>query len=264
MPPAMSDKSAVDALVEAIRSDIMTGALGPGQRIPQDAWAERMNVSRTPVRLALERLESEGFVTLLPRRGAVITEMTVAYLEDVLSTRLLLEAGLGRAGARNLTPDDVKVLEEILAEIEAVVLPEGHPQLGEPAHRFHVHLYQAAGAPIMNRFAMQVVDHTHVFLNRYWYANRRIAQVAKIYFGELFRACRAGDVNRVERLIRDHRVDIAGVILQDRVKTSDLRTLPGILTPAELARLAAIIDEGRDPAGPAPAAKSRNDAKASA
>jgi DNA-binding GntR family transcriptional regulator len=250
MSPAPSDKSAVDALVEAIRNDIMSGVLGPGQRIPQDAYGERLKVSRTPVRVALERLESEGFVKLLPHRGAAVTEMTITYLEDVLSGRLLLEAGLSRAGARNLTADDLKALRKILEEIDAVVLPEGHAQLVDPAHRFHVRLYEAAAAPMMTRLALQVVDHTHVFLSRFWYANRRIAYVTKVYFSELYKACRAGDLDRVERLVRDHRVDIAGVILQDRARIKDLRTLPGILTPSELLRLSAITDDGKEPTGP--------------
>jgi DNA-binding GntR family transcriptional regulator len=252
MSPVKRDKSAVDALVEAIRGDLMTGALGPGQRIDQDGWAERMGVSRTPVRLALERLESEGFVRLLPRRGAVVTEMTTRYVEDVLSTRLVLEASLTRAGVRNLTEEDLGALRAIVQQIEAVDLPEGHAGLVGPTHLFHTRLYEAAEAPIMNRFALQVTDHTHVFLTRFWYANRRIAQVTQRYFSELYDACAARDLDRAERLVRDQRIDLAGVILQDRVRMHELRTLPGVLTEPELERLAAIIDEGREPLGPSP------------
>jgi DNA-binding GntR family transcriptional regulator len=251
MSPVQQKANSVDALVEAIREDIMTGVLGPGQHVSQDGFAERMHVSRTPVRLALERLEAEGFVRLLPRRGAVITEMTVTHLEDVLSSRLLLESGLGRAAARNLTDDDLRTLAAIAKKIDAVVLPEGHPDLVEPSHQFNVCLYQAANAPMMNRLAMQVVDHAHLFLNRYWYAKRRLAQVTKLYYAELFKACKARDPERVERLMRDHRIDVAGVILQDRVRTPELRVFPGILSPAEFARLSTIVDDGGEPLGPA-------------
>src|SRR4051794_2312178 len=138
------EKSRVELLVEAIRADVIAGALAPGQRIDQDAWAERMHVSRTPVRLALERLESEGFVKLLPRRGALITELTTAYIEDVLSTRLVLESALGRAGADNLDDEGLTALHVILEQIEAVALPEAHAELSDPTHRFHVRLYEAA------------------------------------------------------------------------------------------------------------------------
>lgn len=258
MSPVKTERSAVDALVEAIRADIMTGALGPGQRINQDAWAERMKMSRTPVRLALERLESEGFVQLLPRRGAVITEMTTTYLEDVLATRLVLDASLARAGARNLTDDDLTALGKINREIQAVPLPEGHVDLVDPAHRFHERLHLAADAPMMQRFAAHVVDHTRVFLSRIWYANRRIAQATTAYFDELYRACEARDLDRTEQLVRDHRIDVAGVLLQDRVRVEDLHVLPGILSDDELARLTAIVDHGHDPTGPATTTRQRS------
>jgi DNA-binding GntR family transcriptional regulator len=244
--------TAVDALVEAIRKDLIAGVLGPGERIDQDEWAQRMDVSRTPVRLALERLEAEGFVTLVPQRGAIVAELTVVELEDVLASRLLLEAALGRAGTRNLSAADVATLAGLLHEINRLQLPEQHAALLEPAHQFHTCLYRAANAPRTMRFAMQVIDQTHVFLNRIWYANRRISQVTQAYFVELHQACVGRDLDRVERLIRDQRIDTAGVILQDRIRTSELSMLPGILTTVELARLEAIVDGGEEPRGPAP------------
>jgi DNA-binding GntR family transcriptional regulator len=243
-------KTVVDDLVDAIRRELVSGELTPGKRIDQDEWAQRMEVSRTPVRLALERLEAEGFVTVVPQRGAVVNELTVVDLEDVLANRLVLEAALARAGARNLSDTDLHTLAAILEEIAALRLPEEHAQLLEPAHRFNICLYEAAGATRMNRYAMQLIDQTHVFLNRIWHANRRIAQVTQRYFAELYKACERRDLDRVERLLRDQRIDTAGVILQDRVRTDELLIFPGILTPAELDRLRAIIDDGHEPVGP--------------
>ena len=75
MAPPRRENSAVDTLVEALRHDIMTGTLKSGQRIDLDEWAERVGASRTPVRLALERLETEGFVKLSGRRGAIIIDV---------------------------------------------------------------------------------------------------------------------------------------------------------------------------------------------
>lgn len=250
MAPPITKGNSVDALVTAIRAEIMSGTLGPGRRINQDEWAERTQLSRTPVRVALERLEAEGFVKLLPRRGAVVVEMTPQYLEDILCARLLLEAGLGRAGAANLTDEDLDALRATNKEIQAVPLPEGHRSLVEPTHRFHTRLFQAAGTPMMERFTNQVVDHSHVFLNQYWYANRRIAQVTKLYFSELLPACEKRDLDRVETVIREQRIDLAAVILHERTHTSDLRVLPSQLSPAELNRLTAIIDRGEEPFGP--------------
>jgi DNA-binding GntR family transcriptional regulator len=250
MPPPRRENSTVDALLEALRHDIMIGTLKPGQRVDLDEWGERMGASRTPVRQALERLEAEGFVKLAGRRGATIIEVTLAHIEDVLATRLVLDAALGRAGAQNLQEQDFEVLGELLEEIDRVVLPEQHAQMVEPALAFHAHLYRAAGAPMMFRLETQTVHHTNVFLSSLWFSNRRIAHVGKSHYKELYAACQVRDLDRVEQLIREYRIDMAGVMLQDRVRTDGLRCLPAILTKAELDRLSAIVDKGQDPVGP--------------
>ena len=251
MPPPRRQNSAVDALVEALRHDIRSGKLRPGQRIDLDEWGEGMGASRTPVRLALERLEAEGFVKLSGRRGATIIDVTLNHIEDVLCTRLVLDATLGRVGATNITQQDLDALESLLEQIEAIKLPEEHAKMVDPAQRFHAQLFHAAGAPMMHRLAMQSVHHTDVFLSSMWFTNRRIADVGKAYFAQLYAACLARDGDRVSELIRGYRVDMAGVVLQDRVRTEDLRILPGALTPAEFLQLRAIVDEGNDPVGPA-------------
>ncbi len=252
MPGSTDRGHRVDALVEAIRSAITAGTLGPGQRINQDEWAERMNLSRTPVRLALERLEAEGFIRLLPRRGAVVVQVTPESLEDILTARLILEPSLGRAGAGNLTPADAVSLRRANDEIQAIELPKGHRDLFAPAHRFHHTLYLAAGTPMIYRYAAQAADHSHVFLNRQWYANRRIAQVTKLYYADLLISCVEGDLTRVESVMREHRVNLAGVILQESVQVSDLRVLPKLLSAAEMARLSALVDGGEEPTWPVP------------
>jgi DNA-binding GntR family transcriptional regulator len=244
------ENSVVDVLVDELRHDIMTGKLRPGQRIDQDEWAERMGASRTPVRSALERLEAEGFVRLAGRRGASIIDVTMTHVEDVLSTRLVLDAVLGRVAATHLNRKDLDYLHSLVVQIEAIELPDGHAEMVDPAQRFHARLYQAAGAPMMVRLVMQSVHHTNVFLSGMWFTNRRIAYVGRAYFSELYKALEAKDLDRVERLIREWRVDMAGVILQDRVRTDDLHILPSVLTASELARLRAIIDDGHDLHGP--------------
>jgi len=191
MPPPRRQNSAVDALVEALRHDIRSGKLRPGQRIDLDEWGEGMGASRTPVRLALERLEAEGFVKLSGRRGATIIDVTLNHIEDVLCTRLVLDATLGRVGARNITQQDLDVLESLLEQIEAIKLPEEHAKMVDPAQRFHAQLFHAAGAPMMHRLAMQSVHHTDVFLSSMWFTNRRIADVGKAYFAQLYAACLA-------------------------------------------------------------------------
>jgi hypothetical protein len=151
----------------------------------------------------------------------------------------------------NMTQQDLKVLQSLLRQIEAIKLPEEHAKMVDPAQRFHARLFHAAGAPMMYRLALQSVHHTNVFLSSLWFTNRRIAYVGKEYFAQLYEACAANDIDLVGDLIRGYRVDMAGVVLRDRVRTDDLTILPGVLTQAELLQLRAIVDDGQDPIGPA-------------
>jgi DNA-binding GntR family transcriptional regulator len=233
----------VDEIVAHIRDEIVEGRIAPGQRLEQEIWAERIGVSRSHLRLGLERLEAEGFVQLLPRRGAVVTEMTIEHIEDVLTTRLVLDAALGRAGAHKITDEELARLGEISDELQQLSLPDDHARLIELAHEFHVDLYRAAGSVMMTRFASQVTDHTYVFLNRLWHANRRVARSSQAYIARLFDAINLRELDRVERLMRDHRIDLAATVFQGRIRARELGLFSGVLNEAELDRFTALIDD---------------------
>ena len=252
MPPPRRQNSAVDALVEALRHDIRSGNLRPGQRIDLDEWGEGMGASRTPVRLALERLEAEGFVKLSGRRGATIIDVTLNHIEDVLCTRLVLDATLGRVGARNITQPDLDALESLLEQIEAIKLPEDHAKMVEPRPAFPRAAVPRGGrsddAPAGDavRTPHGRVPEQHVV---YQPADRRRWQ--GVFRPAVRRMSRKGwstasatSSAATGWIWREWSSKIA-------LRTEDLRILPGALTPAEFLQLRAIVDEGNDPVGPA-------------
>ena len=244
------ENSVVDALVDELRHDIMTEKATSGTE-DRPGRVGRANGSQPDARAVGARaLGNRGLCPTCRAPGANIIDVTITHVEDVLATRLVLDAVLGRVAASNLDREDLDYLHSLLVQIEAVKLPEGHAEIVDPAQHFHTRLDEAAGAPMMSRLVMQSVHHTNVFLSGMWFTNRRIAYVGKAYFSELYKALEAKDLDRVEGLIREWRVDMAAVILQDRVRTDELRILPSVLTPSELRRLRAIIDDGYDLQGP--------------
>src|SRR3954453_17077807 len=88
-----------------LRAAILDGELRPGQRVSQEAWAARAQVSLIPVREALRALAGEGLVTYRPRRGYVVTELDLDELEEVYRLRRLLETDVIRRGVPRATPD---------------------------------------------------------------------------------------------------------------------------------------------------------------
>lgn len=80
-----------DVVFQTLRQAILRGELKPGERLMEIHLAQKLGVSRTPVREAIRKLELEGLVLMIPRKGAIVAEITVQDLEDVLEVRMALE-----------------------------------------------------------------------------------------------------------------------------------------------------------------------------
>jgi DNA-binding GntR family transcriptional regulator len=100
---------------DEVRRLVITGELAPGTRIVEDRLAERLGVSRNPVREALQALAGEGFVDLLPRRGAVVAQITAEEAEDLFDVRGALEPLAARLAARRADDEGVARLREVLS-----------------------------------------------------------------------------------------------------------------------------------------------------
>src|SRR3954471_12099850 len=101
----------------------MGGDLAPGTRLGEVELADRLGVSRTPVREALSRLAAEGLVEVVPNRGARVATWTVAELEGVFELRASLEPQLTGFAVARATQDDVDALEELAQRMLAVGTP---------------------------------------------------------------------------------------------------------------------------------------------
>jgi DNA-binding GntR family transcriptional regulator len=100
---------------DELRRLVITGELAPGTRIVEDRLAERLGVSRNPVREALQALAGEGFVQLSPRRGAVVAQITAEEAEDLFDVRAALEPLAARLAARHADAAGVDRLRTVLA-----------------------------------------------------------------------------------------------------------------------------------------------------
>ncbi len=122
-----SPDSAAQRAYEHVRSGIMSGDLAAGSMLSENDLARQVGVSRTPVRAALLRLQGEGWITVYPRRGALVREIGAQEAADISGARLLLEA----SGVRGLGPQGRSVLAADLAGVLAE--QEGAAQRGDAA-----------------------------------------------------------------------------------------------------------------------------------
>ena len=110
--------SVEDGVYRALRREIGRLELSPGQRLPLEEIAGRFEVSLTPVRHALRRLESEGLVVSLPRRGSRVAPLSVEELEEIQALRLGLETFLARRGAEAITAEALAEMTTARDEME--------------------------------------------------------------------------------------------------------------------------------------------------
>jgi len=107
-----------DVVFENLRGAIVEGKLKPGQRLMEVQLAEQLGVSRTPVREAIRKLELEGLVVMLPRKGAYVANMSLKDVIDVLEIRASLEGLAASLSAERITDEDINTLETIVEEFE--------------------------------------------------------------------------------------------------------------------------------------------------
>lgn len=106
-----------DVVFESLREAILGGQLKPGQRLMEVQLAEQLGVSRTPVREAIRKLELEGLVVMLPRKGAYVANMSLKDIMDVLEIRSSLEGMAAFLAAERINDEDLKHLKEIAGEL---------------------------------------------------------------------------------------------------------------------------------------------------
>ena len=100
-----------------LRELILKGEFKMGERLMQEEWAKKLGVSRMPLREALRQLEIEGLVRIEPRRGAVVTPISIEDIEEIYPLRALLEGEAVEQSVAFLAEEDFEDLEEIYTKM---------------------------------------------------------------------------------------------------------------------------------------------------
>ena len=107
-----------DVVFNTLRQAILTGELKPGERLMEIHLANRLGVSRTPIREAIRKLELEGLVIMIPRRGAEVAEITEKSLKDVLEVRRALDALCAELACDRISKDALVQLKDACTKFE--------------------------------------------------------------------------------------------------------------------------------------------------
>ena len=133
-----------EKILENIRDAIISGILPSGSRVSEPDLAERYGISRTPIREAMRQLESEGYLTVIPRKGAVVTSFSEKDVEEFYAIKSILEGYAARQACARLTTKDIDRLESINQRLSELAEQGDVKQFFKVHNDFHEVFIKAA------------------------------------------------------------------------------------------------------------------------
>ncbi len=134
-----------EKIVETVRSAIVNGQIPAGTRVAEPELAERFGISRTPIREAFRQLESEGFITVIPRKGAVVASISAKDISEFYDMKMVLEGYAARCAAKTLTEKDIARMESLNRQIEAAAVKKDVRKVLALHNDFHDVFLKACG-----------------------------------------------------------------------------------------------------------------------
>jgi DNA-binding GntR family transcriptional regulator len=209
-----------ESVADYIRARIMAREYRPGERLVQDELAEQLGVSRTPIREALQKLASEGYVVLSPHRGASVADFSLEELEEIYSVRIGLESYAAYLAAQRITEEELGELEAHLRKMDRVNERGDVKQLIRLNRGFHVAIYAAARQPRLYDLIINYLDLAERY-RRIFHSLTNRAEHTVDEHQELFDALRCHDAELATRLTREHLEQTASALVAALLKREE-------------------------------------------
>lgn len=193
---------------EQIRQAIVEGQYAPGQRLIEQRIAEELQLSRTPVREALHRLEAEGLVQSEPNRGAVVRALSVDDIADIYGLRARLEGYAAELAAQRATPEEIAAIDAGNAAFaEALARPANDLAVVRETHdanrRIHEAILAAAKHDRLSQALGRTIDVPLVF-QAFREFDRAETERSHLFHSVIRDAIAAGDAVRAGNLMSEH------------------------------------------------------------
>lgn len=202
-PDFRGGESQADLAYREIRALIVTLELPPGSLLSEPELQERLGLGRTPIREALRTLANERLVEVYPRRGMFVAALDPRDLAALSEVREQLEPYAARLAAQRRTDEDLDVIDELIADLDAVAVAPDMRQLIELDQRIHHHIYRCAH----NDFLQDACDQHYMHALRIWFlALDRVSHLgdAVAEHRDLLVAIREGDADQAAKVMSSH------------------------------------------------------------
>lgn len=202
-PIEESRKTIALIVQDRIRDAILSGLLKPGSRIDQNQLASDLNVSLVPVREALKKLEGEGFIQIVPRRGAFITNTSLEDMEDLYFARTLLEGQAAYHAAEKLTAEAFEHLEALIQEMDMALVSDDKNRYMRANRDFHFTIYDSVGSHYLSNMINGLWDLALRYRYRYMLLQNQ-ADVLHQEHEAILEACKARDARALRDAVVHH------------------------------------------------------------
>lgn len=233
-------ESLLEIVYRQMRTAILNGVFRPGQVVRQESAAEQLGISRGPLREALARLEAEGLVVFMPRRGYAVVSLDRAEISEIFELRGMLEAKLARLAAQHHdagTSAELEALDKVMTALAERSDAAARLRWFELNEQLHTLLIRSAGCPLHARMLANVRALAEPYIRVETALTGDLAQAQREH-SALVAAYAAGDGERLAALTRAHIEHTAERLLASldaNARTSvDLNEGPGLETAAAL------------------------------
>ncbi len=220
-----------EKILETIREAILKGTLGPGEKVAEPELAERFGISRTPIREAFRQLESEGYLTVIPRKGAVVTALSERDVQEFYAIKSILEGYAARMAAERLGEKEIERLEGINDRLEQLAREGDIKTFFKVHNEFHDLFIKAAGNEKLHELISQLV----MKFNRLRMASLSLPGRMEISVQEhrkIIEAFRKKDGERADNLVRKTAAYGGQVLMQSMAQEEGRRVEKAIVQRA--------------------------------
>jgi DNA-binding GntR family transcriptional regulator len=217
-----------EKILETIREAILRGALKPGEKVAEPELAERFGISRTPIREAFRQLESEGYLTVIPRKGAVVTALSERDVEEFYAIKSILEGYAARMAAVNLSSKDIDRLEAINDRLEQLARDGDVKTFFRVHNEFHELFIRAAG----NEKLLELIGQLLMKFNRLRMASLSLPGRMEISVNEhkkILEAFKSNDGEKANQLVSKTAAYGGQVLIQSMAQQEGRRVEKSIL-----------------------------------
>jgi DNA-binding GntR family transcriptional regulator len=196
-------KSLGQHVFENLRQAIIRGDVAPGDRLVESQIAEVLDISRTPVREAIHKLEREGLLKKLPKGGFAVVNLTREDIEETFGIRSVLESYAARLAALNHHEEDLEPLEDKIKEFQICFERGEMEELPRINTEFHSLFYALSKSPKLIKLINDLRDQIFRF-RKILLQMDNMAKMSNEDHRKILTAIRQRDVSRVEKVVREH------------------------------------------------------------